>query len=587
MAWRRQTVLISDLGTRAHIRSWRVAATVLLLLGGCAQGRPEATPSDRPAVVGPVIEIAFGGDVLLGEDMNSYVAPEGAAAPLAGVPELRDADLAIVNLESVVAGGGDAVDTGHLADYYFRGRPEMLAVLHAAGIDAVLTGNNHALDYGPGALEEEDLLLSRMGLAHPGTGSTRAEACAPVYLESHGIRVALFSVNTTEPRYPATESQSGTCYVAPDDRAGWETFRGPIADARAKANVVLFGPHFGATFSTVPDPAERSVARLLIDLGADAVLGNGAHALQGIELYHGRPILNDAGSLLFNFPQPDDAALFILSVNGAGVAGIRTVPLVTEHDWTRPANPAEATKILTAIDDRSRALGTQTSDGMLQLAPQPRDPPTVVPMLAALNPGPAPGPLTEPPATCAVSAVPGSAVISPVGIGPLTLVGVDLRPDGLEGPALIWVETFWRIAAETRADLSLAPRAVPDHGVAWQGPHEPCDWAWPTSRWKPGVIYRDRYPLRPPPEVLRLGGIPALVLGVGYGRLGLSIGVQDEGQSLGESGELAAIVLEPAIRTRLVLAAGALGVLGSCAAVIVWWRRKTKGAGRPLRSDPG
>lgn len=534
-----------------------------------------------------MIEIAYGGDVLLGEDVNSFVARQGAAAPLAGVPELRDADLAIVNLESVVAGGGDAVDTGQLADYYFRGRPEMLAVLQAAGIDAVLTGNNHALDFGPAALEEEDLLLRGMGLAHPGTGSNRAEACAPVYLESHGIRVALFSVNTTEPRYPATGSQRGTCYLAPDDRAGWEAFAGPIADARAEADVILFAPHFRATFSTVLDPAERNVARSLIDLGADAVLGSGAHALQGIELYHGRPILHDAGSLLFNFAQPDDAALFILRVGRAGVMGIRTVPLMAEHDWTRPANPAEAAKILAATDDRSRALGTQTSGGMLQIATQPRNPPTLVPVLATFTPGPAPGPLTAPPSNCTAPSVPAGAVIVPVRIGSLTLVGVDIQPDRLEGPALIWVETFWSIAAEIPADLSLAPRAVPTHGVAWQGPHEACDWAWPTSRWKPGVIYRDRYPLRPPPEVLQLAGIPALVSGVGYGRLGLSIGVQNEGQSLGESGELVGVALEPAIRTRLILGVGVMGVLASCATAIVWWRRRTKGAGRPQRSDRG
>lgn len=567
---------------RLRSRSWRLAAaTMVLILSGCTQGQPVAPARITLALAGPEIELAFGGDVLLGDDMNSYVEQHGPAAPLAGVPELRDADIAVVNLESVVAGAGDAIDPGNLVDYSYRGRPEMLGVLQAAGIDAVLTGSNHGLDYGPAALVEEDQLLRAMGLAHPGTG-TRAEACAPVYLEARGIRVALFSVNTTSPNDPATDSEVGTCYVAPGDHAGWEAFRGPIAEARAKANVVLFAPHFLASFSTVPDPAEQNVARLLIDLGVDAVLGNGAHALQGIELYHGRPILHDAGSLLFNFPQPDQAALFLLSLNKAGVTKIRTVPLVTEHDWTRHADPAEAAPILAALGDRSSALGTRLSDGLLELDPEPHEPPTAIPALAPLNPGPAPGPLTEPPANCTVSSVPGRSAISPVGVGPLTLVGFDVTPERLEGPALILVETFWRIDAETQANLLLAPRAVPGHGDAWQGPHEPCDWAWPTSRWKPDVIYRDRYLLRPPPELLRGRGFLALASGVGYGRLALTVGVEDDRQSMGQSSRFGAVELEPSVEARLVLGGGAAAaVLAVVAVVIVWRRRKTKRARRP------
>ena len=35
----------------------------------------------------------------------------------------------------------------------------------------------------------------------------------------------------------------------------------------------------------------------------------------------------------------------------------------------------------------------------------------------------------------------------------------------------------------------------------WWGDHEPCDWAWPTSRWEEGAIYRDRYWLHPPKRI--------------------------------------------------------------------------------------
>jgi hypothetical protein len=565
-------------------RWWPAVAITVLLLGGSARGETHGAGSAYPSEAsladdGSAIDFAWGGDVLLCEDVNSFVARKGAAAPLAGVPELRNADIAVVNLESVVAVDGDAVDSGNFHDLYFRGRPEMLAVLEAAGIDAVVTGNNHALDFGPVALDQEDRLLTAMGLAHPGTGNSRSTACAPTYLESKGIRVALFSVNTTEPTYPAGDSRGGTCYVAPDDGPGWESFRGPIADARSKAHVVLFAPHFRASFRSKPNPADRRVAQRLIDLGADAVLGTGAHALQGLELYHGHLIVHGAGSLLFDFPHPDETALFVLRISRHGVLGVRTVPLVAEHDWTRPADPAEAAKILAETDERSRALDTQARDGTLRIDPQPRDAPSLIPPVATLNPGPAPGPLSVPPSNCTVTSVPAGSAIDPVQIGPLSLVGVDVQPQRLVGPGLLWVTTFWTTKAAVGRDLLLAPQALSMSGEAWQRPpHEPCDWAWPTSRWQPGMIYRDRYPLHPPWEVVRHAGI--LALAGGYGRLALSVGIQDGERVLGRSRDLAVASVKPAVKTWLTLGVAALAALAGGVGFIVLWRRRTAGSWR-------
>jgi hypothetical protein len=555
-----------------------VMGSAVLAAAGPPPAGPGAVVSTRNAQAGETdVELAFGGDVLLGAEMNSFVAAHSAAAPLAGVPELKAADVAIVNLESVVAPGADAVDTGNPGDYYFLGRPEMLGVLEAAGIDLVSTGNNHARDYGGAALAAEDALLTEMGLAHPGIGPDQAAACAPAYLVSGQLRIAVISVNTAEPAYGAGADGIGTCHVAPDDVEGWRNIVGPaLAEARSRADVVLAMPHFRASLQTVPHPADRAAARLLIDMGADAVLGDGAHALQGIEIYRDRPILHNAGSLVFDFPDPDEAAVFILDLSPAGVERVRTVPLVTEFAWTRPAEPDEASATLAAIDARSGDLGTSVSGGRLELAPPPRNPPMIEPEeVARLNPGPAPGPLTEPPAVCTVGAVPVDAAVAPTAVGPLTLVGARVDSDRIEGPRLIWVETFWRIVAPTGADLSISPRATPERGAAWEAPHEPCDWAWPTSRWKPGITYRDRFPLRPTPEVARLGGLPALLTMTGYGPLAISVEVRDRDRALGASGVFETVVLDPAVRTRLIVLAGA-AIAVALVLVLMGWRWRSR-----------
>lgn len=555
-----------------------IAGSLVLLSGGRATDPPTLV-TDSLAADEPQVTLAFGGDILLGQDMNTYVKKHGANAPLGDVPEIGQADVAVANLESVVAPGADAVDTGRVGDSYFLGRPETLDLLVASGIDVVATANNHARDYGTAALAAEDRLLTEMGMPHPGIGRTPAEACAPVYIAPRNLRIALFAINATDPAYATGDGGFGTCHLPVSDRSAWERTFGPaIADARRRADIVLVMPHVRASFRNSPDPADQAIARLLIDLGADAVLAKGAHAVQGIELRGGRPILHNAGSLLFNFPELDETALFVLRLSPAGVVGIQTVPLIAELNRTRRATPVEGGAILASIDAWSAALGTPLISGSLSLAPPPRDPPTVQPdRLARLNPGPAPGPVSEPPAVCTAAAVPADAELAPEAVGPLRLVGAQTERDRFEGAALIWLTTFWQIDAPTTSDLSIAPRAVPLSGAPWLGIHEPCDWAWPTSRWEPGLIYRDRYGLRPPPDVGRLGGIPALLSMTSYGPLAISIEVQHERLVVAESGTLRTVQFLPTGWTRLVaavlVALAGLAVVGFVVLRLRWKRR--------------
>lgn len=523
---------------------------------------------------GAAVSVAVGGDVLLGEDINTLIAREGPGGPLSGVPDLQAADIALVNLEGIVAPGADAIDTGGVGDYFFLGRPESLAALEAAGIDAVATANNHALDFGAEALAAQNGLLEAMRLAHPGTGSTPAEACAPVYLAVRDIAVALLSVDATTPSSAAGDRGMGTCHVMPSDTARWPSaFALAIDSARSRADVVLAMAHFRASFSSEPHPDDRQVARDLIDLGADAVLGVGAHVLQGIEVYAGRPILHSVGTLLFNFPEPGDAAIFLLDVRQAGVVEVRTVPLVTERGRTRPADPPESARILAQMDARSRAFGTETSGGLLTLAPPSRDPRRLEPeVLATLDPGPAPAPADEVPASCRAASIPEGARLDPVTLGPLTLVGARTERAQLDGPTLLWLETFWRTTSRPMSDLVIAARASPPRGTTWLGRHEPCDWAWPTSRWGPGVIYRDRYPLRPPVDVQRLAGVPALLTMTGYGSLQISVDVEEDGQVIATSTNVRSVVLDPPVTTRLWIGAMVLGSL--MAAVAIASRRR-------------
>ncbi|MDM0086084.1 MULTISPECIES: CapA family protein [unclassified Variovorax] len=472
--------------------------------------------------------VAWGGDVNLARRQHYRTRELGGAHRVLGdIAALREADLRIVNLECVVATTGEqGVEKDEAGPYYYRARPEMLAVLTEAGIGMVATANNHSGDYGPEALIEQHGLLDAAGIAHAGTGRTLEAALRPAFGRAGGVRVALFSLDATQPRFAATAHKPGAAWLSLDDLAAWTATLAPrIEAARREADVVLVAVHWGANLETAPSRAEIAVGHAIVDAGADAVLGTSAHVLQGIEVHRGRPILHDAGDLLFDAVRNDfgDSGVFSLTLGLHGVEQVLFTPIGVGFGVTRQVEgePAEAASARFAA--QCRALGTEMAPmpgGRCVLRLSPPERPLVGPAtdaaiasVAALPP--TVGPLRAPRPEWTVDAVPPDARMTPLQIGPMRLLGLRCAPRQVVGRRILWVESFWTVDAPVAADLRLQFRALPMRSTtmpAWgEGmDHDPCDWMWPTSRWEPGRIYRDRYGLRPPrpglleSDVLRL-----------------------------------------------------------------------------------
>jgi len=469
----------------------------LVAVAGCGSPLPPATLEARP---GQTITVAFGGDVNLGRRQNAITARDGAAAALTALDVLREADAAIVNLESVVAPGGNAVvEKGERAPYYFRGRPEQLNILIEGGIDGVATANNHSGDYGSQALLEQGVLLDAAGIVHAGSGADLEAACAPRFLGGDSVAIALISVDATMPYFGAGSDAAGTCFLPLDDHRAWGERIGPVIEAaRRHAHAVLVAVHWGPNGDTEPSEAKRSVGRLLVRLGADAVLGSSAHVLQGIEVVDGRPIIHDAGNLLFDSQEgPADSAVFVLTVGADGIVGVEPVPVISDYGFTRMAGPEERNRIIELLTERSARLGTTMTRDGVRLDPPTRSAPPD-PFFGEPGGQRATPREKEPPDGCVVPAVPDAAEIAPVQIGPLRLIGVSVDERSLHPEGLVWIDSYWRVDERPTEDLWLSPRILTATGdTAWRGDHEPCDWAWPTSRMEPGAIYRDRAPVRP------------------------------------------------------------------------------------------
>ncbi|MDQ0037992.1 UDP-N-acetylmuramoyl-tripeptide--D-alanyl-D-alanine ligase [Variovorax boronicumulans] len=472
----------------------------------------DATTSLLPPADGPVV--AWGGDVNLGRRQHYRTQELGLASVLGGVPVLAEADLRIVNLECVVSTlGAQGVEKDEATPYYYRARPEMLRVLTEANIEVVATANNHSGDYGVQALLEQARLLDAAGIGHAGTGATLEAALKPVLRRVGMLNVALFVIDATQPRFAASQTTGGSAYLPLSAPSAWLECLAPrIAAVRAQAHVVLVAVHWGRNQEPAPGGEEIAVGHAIIEAGADAVLGASAHMLQGVEIHQGRPIVHDAGDFLFDAIRRDDdeGGVFSLQLTEDGVRRVMFTPIGTGFGQTVQLEGERATasagRFLQKCADLGSTAFTMAPTGQCVLELQP--PPRAHQALPALPPTAirpeAIQPVAAPREEWCVDAVPPEAKLaSPLSFGPLRLLGVQATPKAIEGRQLLFVETFWQadepIDSDWRLDIRavpVAPATMPSWGAAMD--HDPCDWMWPTSRWQPGVIYRDYYGLRPP-----------------------------------------------------------------------------------------
>lgn len=204
---------------------------------------------------------------------------------------LQFADLAVGNLECVISDRGRLVPKA----YSFRAHPRVIDVMKRAGLDVLSVANNHVGDFGTDAFVDMLNRLDQAGIGYFGGGRNLAEARRPWVKEIKGTRIALLAYNEVELRsYEALDTRPGLAWLV-DSRV-----RQDIAQARKLADFVIVYPHWGLEYHTMPSARQREAGRLMIDAGADLVVGAHPHVIQTAEYYNGKWIIYSLGNFVFD-----------------------------------------------------------------------------------------------------------------------------------------------------------------------------------------------------------------------------------------------------------------------------------------------
>jgi poly-gamma-glutamate synthesis protein (capsule biosynthesis protein) len=235
------------------------------------------------------VSLVFAGDIVLDDTAGEMIAR--GEDPLASFGSVfASADIRIANLECVVATTGNAGEK----NFTFRAHPRTLHVLKRH-FDALGLANNHSGDFGRAAFAEMLGLLKQAGLGQFGGGNNLSEAHTPLIIERKGLRIALLGYNEFMPR----------SFEADFDAPGgaWSEDEQVVDDIRKarsvyRADLVIPVMHWGWENERTANDRQRQLARVMVDAGADAVIGGHPHVTQDIEHYRGKPIVYSVGNFV-------------------------------------------------------------------------------------------------------------------------------------------------------------------------------------------------------------------------------------------------------------------------------------------------
>ena len=269
--------------------------------------------------------LAFAGDVMLSDLPGETIA--AGRDPLAEFADIFDrVDVSIANLECVVSTVGEAVEK----PYTFRAHPRVLDVL-ARHFGGVSLANNHTGDFGHDAFLEQIVLLDKAGISRFGGGCDCRESRLPLIIDRHGVRIALLGYNDVQPR----QFEAGPTWPG----VAWAVDEQMVADIKAarsehKADIVIPVVHWGWEYEPAND-RQKALARLMIESGADVVVGGHPHVTQEVEYHQGKLIVYSLGNCVFDGFDPGPSRqgwILRLRVDKLGMVAWDTVPLQIDDE---------------------------------------------------------------------------------------------------------------------------------------------------------------------------------------------------------------------------------------------------------------
>lgn len=226
------------------------------------------------------------------------------------------ADIVLGNLEGLLTSKVKLNGSNNLK---FCGLPEFADALAQTGFTVLDLANNHTLEHGPEIFLETVDILKKTGIQICGLRSKSTSYYSePVILLVKGRRIGLLGYNWVgKDNFPDADQYiaqshdsvvnytwNRDCHIDKKHQAVAHVRNTnvikDIKTLKKEVDHVVLMAHWGYEFVHYPPYGVTLEARSFIDAGADLIIGNHPHVLQGMEQFNGKWIFYSLGNFIFD-----------------------------------------------------------------------------------------------------------------------------------------------------------------------------------------------------------------------------------------------------------------------------------------------
>lgn len=239
------------------------------------------------------VTLGFVGDIMMDRGVKTSVIKNFGGdykKILAEAPALKNPDIMFGNLEGPISDKGTKVGS----IYSFRMDPSVTTVLKDAGFDILSFANNHVGDYSNAAFLDTIGRLKEENILFTGAGADYTEATKTTIIERNGIRIGYIAMSDVGPEFmKATETKPGILL------ANDKNLDAIIRNAKASVDVLVVSIHWGDEYKP-HNKRQETLAKKMIDNGADIIAGHHPHVPQDVESYKEGLIIYSLGNFVFD-----------------------------------------------------------------------------------------------------------------------------------------------------------------------------------------------------------------------------------------------------------------------------------------------
>ena len=263
--------------------------------------------------------------------------------------QMRDVDILVANNEFPFTDRGTPTED---KTFTFRADTNTVSYLEDMGVDVAVLANNHIYDFGEvGLLDTLDTLMNA-GIPQVGAGRNLEEASAPLYFIVNDMKIAVVAATQIErldnpDTKGATENSAGVFRCWTPDK-----LYQIVADAKEKSDFVIVYIHWGTENQAEQDWAQLEQAPKIAEAGADLIIGDHPHCLQGIAYFGDTPVIYSMGNFWFN-SKTLDTGMVKVTIGQQGLESFQFLPAIQSDCRTDLAYGTDKERILAYMRELS------------------------------------------------------------------------------------------------------------------------------------------------------------------------------------------------------------------------------------------